>query len=246
MIRLYDEMSFPRPKNGTIWNTNRCHRCRRWFIFIFVTELTVVTVRVHVGWFDLRTSQLRTIPCFERLAQFIFVEWFIWKFKGDIISRFFPMSLRWTYVVPTDASSSFRVKQDHILLVYNIFVGSSGILGAGPPPSYFTFCASSPLMYKPVFLQQLTNYADNPFYPSQAFVHFTRGFGHQGEIRLRAYAYHIFLYFTQTLYIIKYWFRLKIVTSSKIKWTSVCFIPRVLCYIWTCVLCDVRRRAWCT
>ena len=157
MIRLYDEMSFPRPKNGTIWNTNRCHRCRRWFIFIFVTELTVVTVRVHVGWFDLRTSQLRTIPCFERLAQFIFVEWFIWKFKGDIISRFFPMSLRWTYVVPTDASSSFRVKQDHILLVYYIFVGSSGILGAGPPPSYFTFCASSPLMYKPVFLQQLTN-----------------------------------------------------------------------------------------
>ena len=28
-------------------------------------------------------------------------------------------------------------------------------------------------------LQQLTNYADNPFYPSQALVRFTRGFGHQ-------------------------------------------------------------------
>ena len=39
-------------------------------------------------------------------------------------------------------------------------------------------------------LQQLTKYADNPFYPSQALVRFTRGFGHQyrteshqGEIR---------------------------------------------------------------
>ena len=32
-------------------------------------------------------------------------------------------------------------------------------------------------------LQQVTNYADNPFNPSQALVRFTRGFGHQGEIR---------------------------------------------------------------
>ena len=31
-------------------------------------------------------------------------------------------------------------------------------------------------------LQELTNYADNPFYPSQALVRFTRGFGDQGEI----------------------------------------------------------------
>ena len=65
-------------------------------------------------------------------------------------------------------------------------------------------------------LQQLTKYADNPFYPSQALVRFTRGFGHQyrteghqGEIRMRIIFSYILLKPSILLN--------RIVTLSKIK-----------------------------
>ena len=161
-----------------------------------------------------------------------------------------------------------------ILLVYYIFVGSSGIPSAGPPLIYFTFCASSPLVYKPVFYSNsqttriIHSTLPKPLFASLGDLAINTALKAINEkfVTLRAYAYHIFLYFIKPSILLN---RLKIVTFSRIKWVSVRFIPRDLCYIglaccegprcgrthWQLLLDDVsalRRRngsagddAWC-